>query len=74
MSYGWPNTPQGIKFFHIAHQKDNIFKTTFRTVSRQNLGRDPAIQQQKPSSGAKKIYSTKLKIFFIYSSKIEGPN
>ena len=74
MSYGWPNTPQGIKFFHIAYQKDNIFKTTFRTVSGQNLGRDPAIQQQKPSSGAKKIYSTKLKIFFIYSSKIEGPN
>ena len=33
----------------------------------------PAIQQQKPSSGAKKIYSTKLKIFFFYSSKIKGP-
>ena len=34
----------------------------------------PAIQQQKPSSGAKKIYSTKLKIFFFHSSKIEEPN
>ena len=33
----------------------------------------PAIQQY-PSSGAKKIYSAKLKIFFFHSSKIEGPN
>ena len=31
----------------------------------------PAIQQQKPSSGAKKIYSTKLKMFFFHSSEIE---
>ena len=33
----------------------------------------PAIQQQKPSSGAKKLYSTKLKMFLFHSSKIEGP-
>ena len=34
----------------------------------------PAIQQWKPSSGAKKLYSTKLKVFLFHSSKIEGPN
>ena len=34
----------------------------------------PAIQNKKPTSGAKKIYSTKLKMFFFHSSKIEGPN
>ena len=28
----------------------------------------------KPSLGAKKIYSTKLKIFFSHSLKIEAPN
>ena len=33
-----------------------------------------AIHQQKPSLGAKKIYSTKLKIFFSHSLKMEGPN
>ena len=43
MNYGWPNTPQGIKLFHIAHQKNTIFKTNFRTVSGQNLGRDTTI-------------------------------
>ena len=43
MNYEWPNTPQRIKLFHIAHQKDNTFKTTFRTVSGQNLGRDPSV-------------------------------
>ena len=34
----------------------------------------PAIQNKKPTSGAKKIYSTKLKMFFFHSLKIEGPN
>ena len=34
----------------------------------------PAIQQYKPSSAAKKIYSAKLKMFFCHSSKIEGLN
>ena len=32
-----------------------------------------AIQQLKPS-GAKKIYSKKLKMFLFHSSKIEGHN
>ena len=32
----------------------------------------PAIQQQKPSSRTKKIYSTKLKMCFFHSSKNEG--
>ena len=34
----------------------------------------PAIQEWKPSPGAKKLYSTKLKMIFFHSSKIEGPN
>ena len=34
----------------------------------------PAIQQYKPSSGAKEIYSAKLKMFFFHSSKTEGLN
>ena len=34
----------------------------------------PAIQQYKPSSAAKKIYSAKLKMFFCHSSKIGGLN
>ena len=33
-----------------------------------------AIQQEKRSSGAKEIYSTKLKMFLFHSSKIEGFN
>ena len=40
MNYGWPNTPQGIELFHITHQKDTIFKTTFCMVLGQNIGRD----------------------------------
>ena len=47
MNYGWPNTPQGIKLFHVAHQKDAIFKTTFLTVLGQNLGRDPTAYYAK---------------------------
>ena len=39
--------PQGIKFFHIAHQKDSIFKTTFPTVSGQNLGRHTIAYTQR---------------------------
>ena len=31
----------------------------------------PVIQQQKPSSGANKIYSTKLKMFLLHYSKFE---
>ena len=33
-----------------------------------------AIQQQKLSSGARKIYSTKWKMFLFHFSNIEGPN
>ena len=44
MNYGWPNTPQGIKLFHIAHQKDTIFKPTFHMVLGQNLFRDPFVR------------------------------
>ena len=33
----------------------------------------PAVQQYKPSSGAKKLYSTKMKIFFFHYSKTEVP-
>ena len=43
MNYGWPNIPQGIKLFHVAHQKDTFFKTTFSKVSGQNLCRDPPV-------------------------------
>ena len=51
MNYGWPNTPQGIKLFYVADQQDTIFKTTFRTVSRQNLGRDPIASVKIPECG-----------------------
>ena len=34
----------------------------------------PTIKQYKISSGAKKIYPAKLKIFLFYSTKIKGPN
>ena len=45
MNYGWPKTSQGIKLVHVAHQKDTILKTTFRTVSGKNLGRDPQYER-----------------------------
>ena len=48
MNYGWSHTtPKCIKFFHIAHQKATIFKTTFHMVSGQNLGRDPTAYSAK---------------------------
>ena len=47
--------------------KINMLVSTFCAPS-------SAIQPKTPSSGANKIYSTKLKMFFFHSSKIERPN
>ena len=47
--------------------KINMLVSTFCAPS-------SAIQPKTPSSGAKKKYSAKLKMFFFHSSKIERPN
>ena len=72
--------PKSIKNTQITVVPDTEYITNLRTINLKiNMlvhtfcAPPPAIQQKKPSSGAKKIYSAKLKMFFFHSSKIEGP-
>ena len=65
----------------IKKNKDNKSKNNLKTINSKIsmlvhtfCAPPPAIQQWKPPSGAKKLYSTKLKMFLFHSSKIEGPN
>ena len=70
MNYGWSNTtPKCIKFFHIAHQKATIFKTTFHMVSGQNLGRDPTAYSAKCIKYIYNIY-TPYPSIYIYICNI----